>query len=240
MLARLASRLPDLPRWVETRGMLLSGRCELVGPPGPGPEDLLVRGTDFGLFCVAGTPSLSALAAGLERDSGRAVLCEQESAGRLERALPGWRPTRAVIHSLAGREVGPGPAVSLAARVGMLSPRDAAALEQVPLPLREELSTALGFSHVAAAFVEGRPVSFCYAVYETETLWDISIDTLEPYRGRGLARACCEFLIEHMGRHGKEPVWGALEDNVPSIRMAASLGFAPVDELVIFERRGTQ
>jgi hypothetical protein len=42
-------------------------------------------------------------------------------------------------------------------------------------------------------------------------------------------------MIEHMSRHGKEPVWGALESNVPSRKLAASLGFEPVAELVLFE-----
>jgi GNAT superfamily N-acetyltransferase len=65
--------------------------------------------------------------------------------------------------------------------------------------------------------------------------WDLSIDTLEGCRGRGLARACCEFLIGHMAQHGKRPVWGALEENTPSIRLASSLGFVPVDTLAIFQ-----
>ncbi|HTO88485.1 MAG TPA: hypothetical protein VMR54_13275 [Thermoanaerobaculia bacterium] len=32
MLLELTARLPDLPRWVETRGMLLSGRCDPIVP----------------------------------------------------------------------------------------------------------------------------------------------------------------------------------------------------------------
>ena len=78
-------------------------------------------------------------------------------------------------------------------------------------------------------------MSFCYAASETETLWDVSIDTLEPWRGRGLARACCELLISHMARHGKSPVWGAVEGNFASMKMAERLGFRPVDTLTVFE-----
>lgn len=238
MLAELAARLPDLPRLVETRGMLLSGRCELLAAPGPGPVDFVACGTDFGLFCVSGDPPLSRLEPALERLGATAVLCAAESGGRVGAALPGWRRRRAVIHALADSGLLSGPGDGLAARVEMLSPLDAASLEHVPEPLREELTTALGFAHVAAALVEGLPVSFCYAVYETEGLWDVSIDTLAPHRGRGLAKACCEFLVGHMSRHGKEPVWGALEGNAASIRMARSLGFVPVDELALFQRAG--
>jgi len=236
MLSQLAALLPDLPRLVETRGMLLSGRCELLEAPGPGPVDFIARGTDFGLCCVSGNPALPGLGPAAEGLGATAVLCAADAGDRVAAALPGWNRARALIHSRAGAGVPAGMAASSTARVAMLSQRDAASLSHVPEPLREEISTALGFSHVAAAFVEERPVSFCYAVYETEGLWDISIDTLEAHRGKGLARACCEFLIEHMSRHGKEPVWGALEENVASLKMAKSLGFAPVDELAVFRR----
>jgi GNAT superfamily N-acetyltransferase len=232
MRDRLASALPDLPRWVETRGMLRSGRCELVGAAGPGPGDFLVRGTDFGLFCVAGEPDVGPLAESLTREGGRAVICRPAAAERVAAGIPpGWRAARAIVHALAG-DGPPAPARSSAV---MLSPGDAASLDHVPAALREEIETALGYAHVAAVLERGLPVSFAYASYETETLWDVSIDTLESHRGRGLARACCEFLIAHMSRHGREPVWGALENNVASLRLAARLGFTPVDELVVFE-----
>jgi RimJ/RimL family protein N-acetyltransferase len=120
----------------------------------------------------------------------------------------------------------------------MLSPAGGSSLEHLPPVLREEVETALGFTHVAAAFVGDSPVSFCYPGYETETLWDLSIDTLEGHRGRGHARECCEYMIEHMSRHGKEPVWGAVESNVASRRLAASLGFEPVAEQTYFQPPG--
>jgi GNAT superfamily N-acetyltransferase len=121
----------------------------------------------------------------------------------------------------------------------MLSAGDGLSLGHLLDLLRAEIQTALGFTHVAAAFVGGIPVAFCYAGYETDRLWDVSIDTLEAYRGRGLARDCCAYLIGHMARHGRDPVWGALEGNAASRGLAASLGFEPVDELALFERGGT-
>jgi GNAT superfamily N-acetyltransferase len=213
--------------------MLLSGRCEVIGERGPGASDFVIGGTDFGLFAVAGRPDLEPLPEALAQRGGRAVLCAAESAGRVSAAMPrGWKAARAIVHALEGD----GPPVGADSSAVLLSARDVAALDHVPQPLRGEIETALGISHVAAVRDGGRPVSFAYASYETETLWDVSIDTLEGHRGRGLARACCEFLIVHMSRHGKEPVWGAREDNAPSLRLAARLGFAPVDELVVFER----
>jgi hypothetical protein len=87
-----------------------------------------------------------------------------------------------------------------------------------------------------AAFVGEVPVSFCYVASETEGLWDVAIDTLEEHRRRGHAAQCVSFLIRHM-RHtaGKEPVWGAVEANVPSMSLAAKLDFVPVDRVFVFE-----
>jgi RimJ/RimL family protein N-acetyltransferase len=34
----------------------------------------------------------------------------------------------------------------------------------------------------------------------------------------------------------KRSIWGTLETNEASLRLAAKLGFRPVDELVVFER----
>jgi GNAT superfamily N-acetyltransferase len=62
------------------------------------------------------------------------------------------------------------------------------------------------------------------------------VDTLEAWRRRGLGRACVEFLIDHMRRHGKEPVWGAIASNAASLAVAARLGFEPVDRLAVFTR----
>jgi GNAT superfamily N-acetyltransferase len=238
-VARLARLLPDLPRWVETRGMLLSGRCDVLAAAPPPACDFLVRGTDFGLLCVVGTPPSESLTSAAAAGFGRQALCVPESAEAVAAALPGWRRRRFVILSPGGESLDEGGgAVEAELRVAMLSGRDAPRLRHLPEPLRLEIETALNVSHVAAAFEDDLPVSFCYSAYETETLWDVSIDTLEAHRRRGLARRCVLFLADHMERHGKAPVWGALAENAASRRLAESLGFAPVDEIAVFERTG--
>jgi RimJ/RimL family protein N-acetyltransferase len=45
-------------------------------------------------------------------------------------------------------------------------------------------------------------------------------------------------MVRHMEGQGKRPVWGASEDNPASWRLARKLGFAPVDELALFEAPG--
>lgn len=51
----LARQLPDLPRWVETRSLLLTGQCVLVRSAG-GEGDCLVCGTVKPLISVVGRP----------------------------------------------------------------------------------------------------------------------------------------------------------------------------------------
>lgn len=76
--------------------------------------------------------------------------------------------------------------------------------------------------------------SFCYCAAVTETLWDISIHTLEPYRRRGHAGLCVSYMIRRELDQQKQPVWGAEQSNVASMRLARKLGFEPVDQMVVF------
>ena len=117
------------------------------------------------------------------------------------------------------------------------APSEPLSLAHLPGELRQELESARGRSPLAVGFVDGPAVSFACAPWQTETLFDLSIDTLEPHRGRGLAAAAAALLIDRLSRTGRQPVWGALEDNGPSLRLAARLGFVPVDRLFVLSRR---
>ena len=105
-----------------------------------------------------------------------------------------------------------------------------------PRELRHEITHAREMAPIAAALVDGRPVSFCYPIWTTESMWDVSIDTLPDHRRRGLAAHATRFMTEHRRRDGLEPIWAALESNVASLRLAARLGFTPVDENIAFSR----
>jgi hypothetical protein len=87
---------------------------------------------------------------------------------------------------------------------------------------------------MAAAWADGRPVSFCYPVWQTETLWDVSIETLPGYRRGGLAARAARTLIRHMRGVGRAPVWGALETNAASRGLAARLGFVETGGIAVF------
>jgi RimJ/RimL family protein N-acetyltransferase len=102
--------------------------------------------------------------------------------------------------------------------------------------LLDELRAAAQFTEIAASFANGRPVAFCYASAQTETLWDVGIDTLEAFQRQGHARRVAGYMVRRMQARNLETVWTALETNTPSLRLAESLGFRRVDEIVIFQR----
>jgi GNAT superfamily N-acetyltransferase len=222
----LARSLPDIPRWVETRGLLLGGRCTVAAFP----DGFVVRALDSPLVCCAGRPDPEAIREAVT-DAGPdlRVLIPPEETGTVACALPDWSPASATIHLLeSGRWPEPDPAVN----VRLV--QDDLLLELLPDGIRGEIGWALPRATVAVAFSDGLPASICYSCWETETLWDISVDTMPEFRRRGLAEACTAFLIRTMREHGKEPVWGAEDSNAPSLRLAAKMGFAPVDRLILF------
>jgi hypothetical protein len=222
--------LPDEPACVEARGMLLSGRGQLVWRDGTvvvlhAPVERLA--TIVGPFrWTAVAPRLDPL--GCVEIITRAA--EFAAAGPLP---PGWTAERAVVHE----EPADRPATLVEQPVTFFSASDPPDLRHVPTDLRDELERALAFSPIAAALDGNVPVSFCYAGWETETWWDVSIDTLGPWRCRGFAAATTIALMGYMGRRGRRAVWAALDSNAPSLSVARRLGFQPVAGLMVV--RGT-
>jgi GNAT superfamily N-acetyltransferase len=227
----LARQLPDLPCWVETRAMLLSGRC-LVVRSAAGEGDYLVCGTDRPLIGVVGRPEPAAIRQAVEQASEAVeLLARPDVAEHVAAALPEWEPVLAILHLLPTSAP---PLPRDADDVRLLRPEESHLLEPIEGALPDELREVLPWAPLAAAFADGLPVSFCHAYTQTETLWDVSIDTVPAYRRRGLAAKCAAFLIRHMRSLGKEPVWGAVETNEASRGLAAKFGFVPVDRLTVF------
>jgi GNAT superfamily N-acetyltransferase len=231
--AELLRKVPDLPRWLETRSMLLSGMGEVVGS---GDGGFAMADPGDGLVCVFGRPSVEEVWEAVSRlHWRRVVLCAPEDRDLVARALPDYREVRAVLH-LPGEDGLRLPEAPDSVR--LVEPEEfeeAESLEDLPDELRADLHLAASRRlPIAAAFREGYPVSFCYSVSRTETLFDISIETIEGFRRLGLAAMCVSRLVETMSLHGLTPVWGAEETNAASLALAGKLGFAPVDEFVVF------
>lgn len=219
--------IPDLPRYVEARAYLLSGEGSLFGD-GAGA---VIASPDRTSFSVLGTPYSSALDEAL-RDRGRdaEVFGGGDSRESLEQYFADAGEL-ATLHWLHGSRFRP-MQLREPAKVEVLA--DSRRIGHVTGDLRDELEDALANGPVAATCVDGMPVSFCYGT-ESETWWDVAIDTLEPFRRRGLAAAAFERMMELMTDRGKQPVWGALESNIASMKLAKRLGFVPCDRLWLWE-----
>jgi len=205
----------------------------VVGPIGRDENlSFVVLDRDWQLACVVGFPQpddIRAAASGVP--GGCDVLAFPENVAHVADALPEREAQPATLHVLVGDERLPEvPEGSVRLLEG---PEE---VSHVPPELRAELEAALRRSPVAATVVDGVPVSFCCGL-STEGLWDVGIETLAPYRRRGYAALCFSYMARHMRERGKEPVWGALDSNAPSMRLAARLGFEPVDRVFVFGAR---
>jgi len=220
--------------------MLLSGRCEVLGLEEREPQPSFVarelgEGEDQMVY-VVGRPSPWVIREAVGRNrKGGMVMAAQEEGPHIEGVLPGWTATGATLHLLGDAPHLPSLAEGEVEPLGAQDLR-ASWVEGIPEDLLSFLEDAVVGAEVpaAAALEGGQPVSFCVASDQTEGLWDISIDTLEGHRRRGHAARCVSWMVDEMRRRGKEPVWAAEETNAPSMRLAARLGFVPVDGLVLF------
>lgn len=248
------TRVPDRPRWIDTRGMLLSGRSVVFMPSRPEDGGMITAVPDAALASVVGRPPLETLRAAMSSLAGDVnVLSQMEDADYVAAALAGWRRQRAIIHVLSSPQPWERDA-DTGARI--FSRQTAPRFDHVPEQLRRELLDALHGRTVSrfvpghlpqstpivsrvtvpmtAVWADGRPVSFCYPVWQTETLWDVSIETLPAYRGQGFGARAARTLIRHMRVGGHAPVWGALETNTASRTLAARLGFLETAGVAVF------
>jgi GNAT superfamily N-acetyltransferase len=228
---RLAALLPDAPRFVETRAMLLGGYGEVIGAIETGERpSFVVLDREWKLACAVGLPAPDDIRAAASGVPGMCdVLAFPENVAHVADALPEREAQPAMLHVLTGEERLPGVPEG---RVRLL--KGSEELAHAPLELRAELEVALRRSPVAATIVDRLPVSFCCGL-ATEGLWDVGIDTLVSHRRQGHAALCFSFMLRHMREREREPVWGSLESNAPSMRLAARLGFEPVDRVFVFE-----
>jgi len=215
--------------------MLLSGRCELFGVDETGTLSFAVGSPEMELISVVGFPTRRAILEAMAANTNESeILATPENSKHVAEALPDWTVSLATLHMLEGKPRLPATSANV---VRLLTLAEIEAMKNLPPDLKEELTTACRYSPVAATIVEGAPVSFCYAGSQTESLWDISIDTLAEYRNKGYAAACVVYMIELMSQQKKQPVWGAYETNEASLRLAAKLGFVAVDTITVLQRK---
>ncbi len=218
-VAALAAALPDVPCWLYARSVLLSGAARMIGNDGSDavlvldptaavlvgrPDPQLLRRT------LAGTPSATAL------------LVQEDALSAVRAALPGWAARPFVVHT---RPRPYSSDVPLAPGVVVSTPLDPAVLAGLPDDVRADAADAPA---AAVRYVDGVPVAVCAVSDLTESLWDVGIDTVAEARRQGHGTAVFCALAAAMAAHGRQPVWAAYEDYLPSMALAARLGFQPV------------
>ena len=210
--------LPDLPRWVEAHG-IAADPTSWREPLGDG----VALGHDRArLVVIAGEADPEATAALARARPEHAILVELE---RLELVAALRRPVmRCVLHTLAEPD-------ALPDLEGAVPLPEHASLAHLPPPLADELGGWRADRTIWSAWVDGEPVAFAYAPWRSPGWFDVSVDTLAGARQLGLGTLVAAAMIRDERARGREPVWGADLENVASRRLAARLGFAPVDEI---------
>ena len=233
-VASLAELLSDEPGWIDLKGLLLTGRCDVWAEADPA-AGFVARSWDYPFAALFGRPRaeliLAATAAGQAAfaDAYPAeewqLLAPPAARSLVEDTLTGWRRQEIALFRWRGRVEGPDPEAEILLlaeghrEVGL-------DFDGVPESSRREYELDwVSRRPMAVALTDGRPVSFCYAAVTTETLWDVSVETLAPFRRRGLAGACFLALEAHMAQMGLTPAWGAMLDNPASLGLAVKLGF---------------
>ena len=87
----MAALLPDVPRFVETRGMLLGGNCEVLGLEEDAANlSFVARDGEENLVCIVGYPACEAIAEAVARNGNAgAVIAMPENVSCVARAVPG-------------------------------------------------------------------------------------------------------------------------------------------------------
>lgn len=229
-LDQIANKLPDIPTWVEVRDLLFSEECEVFGVEEHPDLAFVLHAPDEETVYVVGLPSDQAIQKGVKRLKSGSIVTLSNQAERLRHNFPYSNTDRIYVYGLRTLD----HLRPLEDIVVRFVEKELLEKLQLPSDLLEELTAAVKYSLISAAFVEQRPVSFCYVASETESWWDVSIDTLSAYRRRGYAGVCFFHLAQHMLSIGKYPVWQALMSNPASFKLAEKLGFEKIDEFVVF------
>ena len=78
-----------------------------------------------------------------------------------------------------------------------------------------------------AAFDNDCIIGMASATEDSETMWQIGIDVVPQYRGRGIASNLVGLLKQEVMKRGKVPFYGTVESHLNSQNVAIKAGFVP-------------
>lgn len=226
--------IPDAPRWIDVRGLLMSGHCRVFAA---NPETGgVVRSALYPFAAVWGRPKAGDVADAV-REPGRYLeVAAQDRSSALDAVLEGWDLGGLWVHRYAPVNSPPRPAAPAGIELFVGSGDELDADDRGFADYaRLDLALVRQYAFPVAAAIDDRQIaSFCYPTYATDTRWDVSIDTASTHRRQGLATLCFEALRAMLATRGMEPVWGAHDGNEASLRMALARGFVRDTHLVSY------
>ena len=90
-----------------------------------------------------------------------------------------------------------------------------------------------------AAIDGGKIVGVAGASADTKDMWQVGIDVLPEYRGRGFGKALLRKLAQTAVERGCGRLeWACLDWNKPSIDFYLSLGAKPLDDWTVYRLTG--
>ncbi|MGB9620497.1 MAG: GNAT family N-acetyltransferase, partial [Armatimonadota bacterium] len=78
---------------------------------------------------------------------------------------------------------------------------------------------------VFGQIVDGKAVALCAVKPLSDVVWDLSVETLPNYRGKGYAKSTVSAALRYCLDNGRIAGWGCDRDNTASLRTALSVGF---------------
>ena len=229
--AELFARLDDVPALVEVRGLLRRRGTTLV----------MSQQREGAGFVLAPDHDLAAGFGAPEPGLAEALAVEARAAGVDRRHLR-LRAAPDVMDEWCAEGVARAPGVvevfswggkseALAAQAARHEVQVVAVgdpgVEELPVPMRRELEALESWPAAAVALAGGEPVALAYAFVETETLWDVSVETTAPFRREGFGASAAAALMLEQTAAGLAPVWSVAATNHPSVALAKRLGFVP-------------
>ena len=229
--ADLLERLEDTPALVEVRGLLRRRGTSVVVSEGR-PLSGFVVASEHDLAVGFGQPE-----PGLAERLAEAARAVDVDLGRLRlRTAPGVMEAWSAAG--AARSVGAVEVLTWAGDpegLSLLAERHEARIvhegsplaRDLPAPMGRELGALESWPAAAVALAGGEPVALAYAFVETETLWDVSVETEAPFRREGFGACAAATLMLEQARAGRAAVWSVATTNEPSVALAERMGFAP-------------
>lgn len=89
------------------------------------------------------------------------------------------------------------------------------------------LNNGVGFS----LFYNGKLASTAYSSYIHDDKFELGIETVEEFRGKGFAEYTCSAIIEYCLENNYEPIWSCRLENIGSYKLAQKIGFIPSAEI---------